>query len=333
MTPKPVTTITRFPSAWNGPLNSQPLSQTTLKIDLNDVVAYQCDIDDVSQYATKPNITPSNPPRNFGVATLIGDIVKVNGQPVSGTYVGRNRGVALSPAPNGTANAEAIADVARLALREHMFEILQSDGTPIGSIVSLGLSGGTPPPGESSSEKGNWAIVGGTGAFLGARGTVGGTGGAPRTASMAEDPANRRINGGPAFPFFINVIPMEKPQIVQTPDGPAIIHSSDSTLVSEFRPAARGEKLSLFATGLGPTVPEVDLGLPFPSSPLAAVNSPVVMTVNGEPAEVLGATGYPGAIDGYQVDFRVPSNAAIGPATVQLTVAWIAAPPVTIRIQ
>ena len=35
--------------------------------------------------------------------------------------------------------------------------------------------------------------------------------------------------------------------------------------------------------------PNVGPGNPFPSSPLAVVNSPVEVTVNGEPAEVLGA--------------------------------------------
>src|SRR5574337_1612411 len=40
-------------------------------------------------------------------------------------------------------------------------------------------------------------------------------------------------------------------------------------------PAAAGEVLSLFARGLGPVKPGVDPGQPFPSSPLATVNSPV----------------------------------------------------------
>src|SRR5207248_114893 len=32
------------------------------------------------------------------------------------------------------------------------------------------------------------------------------------------------------------------------------------------------------------------------------------------PAEILAAVGYPGAVDGYQVNFRVPSDTAKGPA-------------------
>ena len=311
----------------------QSLTQTTLTIDLQNVVEYQGDIADPSRFATNPNVTPSSAPRNFYVATLIGDIVAVNGQPAKGTYVGRSRSVILSPTPTGAANSEAISDVTRGALREHIFEILKNDGTPIGSIVSLGFSGGPAPPGMPSTERGNWAIVGGTGAFLGARGQVGGTGGAARAASMAEDPANRRINGGAAFSFIVHVIPMFAPQIATTGAGPAVAHSSDFTLVTSSKPAAAGEALSIFATGLGPTVPEVDLGLPFPSNPGAAVNSPVTVTVNGKPAEVLGGVGFPGAVDGYQVNFRVPPDTVKGVATVQVSAAWIAGPPVSIAVQ
>ena len=73
--------------------------------------------------------------------------------------------------------------------------------------------------------------------------------------------------------------------------------------------------------------------MPFLASPLAAVNSPVEVTVNGKPSDVLAADGYPGSVDGYQVNFRVPADTAKGAATVQVTAAWIAGPSVNIPIQ
>jgi uncharacterized protein (TIGR03437 family) len=118
-----------------------------------------------------------------------------------------------------------------------------------------------------------------------------------------------------------------------TPGGLAVTHSSDFSLVTASKPAVVGEVLSAFLTGLGPTKPSVDPGNPFPASPLAAVISAVGVTVNGKPAEILAAVGYPGSVDSYQVNFRVPSDATKDTATVQITAAWIAGPEVKMAIQ
>src|SRR5262249_10487569 len=139
---------------------------------------------------------------------------------------------------------------------------------------------------------------------------------AARQASITEDPANRRKNGGGKVQFLLQIIPMVRPEIV------AIAHSSDFGAVAPSKPAAPGEILSAFVTGLGPTRPEVAPGKPFPSSPLATVNSPVDVTVNGGPADVLSAVGFPGAVDGFQVNFRIPPDAARGAATIQISAAW-----------
>ena len=79
--------------------------------------------------------------------------------------------------------------------------------------------------------------------------------------------------------------------------------------------------------------PAVDPGKPFPPTPPETVNSPVAVTVNGEAAQVLSAVGYPGATDGYQVDFQVPANTTAGVAAIQLSAAWIAGPAVKIAVQ
>jgi uncharacterized protein (TIGR03437 family) len=117
------------------------------------------------------------------------------------------------------------------------------------------------------------------------------------------------------------------------PAGPAITHSSDFSLVSASKPATAGEILSVFVRGPGPVKAGVDPGQPFPSSPLAIVNSPVAVTVNGNAAEVLAAVGYPGAVDGYQVNFRVPPDTAKGPASIQVRAAWISGAAVSIPVQ
>jgi uncharacterized protein (TIGR03437 family) len=181
-------------------------------------------------------------------------------------------------------------------------------------------------------------VTGGTGAFLGARGQAGTVANPPgvaplRGASITEDPSNRRRNGGGSQQWVVHLIPMESPEIVMSSGGPAISHSSDFSLVTASKPAAAGEILSLFAKGLGPVNPGVDPGAPFPSSPIATVNSPIEVTVNGKAAEVLGAVGYPGAVDGYQVNFRVPLDIAKGSASIYVSAAWISGTPVSIAVQ
>ena len=164
-----------------------------LTIDVQDFVEYRQDVSDPATFATNPNVTSAATLHNFFAVTMLADIVALNGQPVKGLYVGRPRAIDSTPTP---APGQAVADVTHNSFRDLFFEILQSDGTPIGSIAATGLAGGNAPPGAPSVLQGsNWAIIGGTGAFLGARGQAGSAAGnSPRGASISEDPSKRRIN-------------------------------------------------------------------------------------------------------------------------------------------
>ena len=180
-------------------------------------------------------------------------------------------------------------------------------------------------------------ITGGTGAFLGVRGQLGAVAPTPgvaaaRGASMTEDPGNRRRNGGGAQQWVAHLIPMSVPQIVTTAGGPAVFHS-DFSPVTAAKPAKAGEVLIVQATGLGPTVPGVDPGQPFPKDPFLPVNSPLAVTVNGQDVEVINGIGWPGLVDTYRVDFRVPGGMVAGTASVQLSAAWIAGTAVQIAVQ
>ncbi len=324
-------------AAFSQPGLAQAARPTILQIDTADVVLYFEDTPDPATWATDPSVPARIATKNFGRALGIGDIVAVNGQPAKGTHTrGAIGNLGLNPAPNP---GQAIADVARTAVAVFTFEILKTDGTPIGTIVANGLAGGVAPPGSPLTVTGgnNFVITGGTGAFLGARGQLGAV--APptgvsvqRPASMTEDPANRRRNGGGSQRWIAYLIPMTRPEIEMAPGGPAITHS-DFSLVTPSKPATAGEVLSLFARGLGPVNPSVDPGQPFPSTQLAIVNSPVEVTINGKATEVLSAAGYPGAVDGYQVNFRVPADTAKGDASVQISAAWISGAPVSIAVQ
>ena len=133
---------------------------------------------------------------------------------------------------------------------------------------------------------------------------------------MTEDPANRRINGGGAESVILQLFSMFRPTIVMASGSPAVVHANDYTLVTSAKPAKAGEILTLFANGLGPTVPGVDYGQPFPTASSQPVAAPVLVSVNGNATPALYAGSYPGAIDGYQVNFQLPQGTAAGTATL-----------------
>ncbi|MFN0169785.1 MAG: hypothetical protein ACKV22_25460 [Bryobacteraceae bacterium] len=233
---------------------------------------------------------------------------------------------------------QAIANTVRNAVGMVTFEILKSDGTPIGTIMADGLAGGDAPPGAPAAATGNnYVITGGTGAFLGVRGQMSVAPAQPgvaiqRNASMTEDPANRRRNGGGTWRYIAHVIPMSAPQVLTIASGPAVFHS-DFSPVTAARPARSGEVLIVQAAGLGPTLPGVDPGQPFPIDATLRVNSPLAVTVNGQDAEVVNGVGWPGLVDTYRVDFRMPDGLAAGTAALQLSAAWITGAAVRIAVQ
>src|SRR5215831_4777553 len=142
-----------------------------LEIDVENLVEYDTDISDWGKVASDPGVTHAMLPRNFDSATGIADIVAVNGQPAKGTIAFRASGFLMSAAPKA---GGAVADITRVSIRTVAVEILQRDGTPVGTIMAVGMGGGLPPPGAPLAiTQTNFAIVGGTGAFLGARGQIG----------------------------------------------------------------------------------------------------------------------------------------------------------------
>ena len=149
---------------------------------------------------------------------------------------------------------------------------------------------------------------------------------------MTEDPANRRINGVESALFILHLIPKRFPEVVTGPAGPGVFHA-DFSPVTAAKPAKAGEVLVLLASGLGPTRPGVDPGQPFSVEPLQVVNSPVQVLVNGNAGDVLYAGGYPGTVNNYQINFRVPDGTSAGQASIQLTAAWVMGPSINIPIQ
>jgi hypothetical protein len=321
-----------------GALLQAQMSPVVLRIDTANFVRYDQETADWTKYGTSPTIVTLAPGHlpPFGSYITLGDVVSVNGKPVKGVRVlrGLNTNFAINAIPK-----QAVADIGGSPYFDQLFAIQNLDGTVIGTIVVTGLQITDPAP--AASGLGGWGnvIVGGSGAFLGVTGQncgVSGEGtppGGARVTSVTEDPANRRINGGNSTYSVFCLIPRTRPEVVTNAAGPAIVHSNDYSLVTPAKPAKAGEILTLFASGLGPTLPGVDPGQPFTTDPHHLVIAPVEVLVNGKSSQVLYAGGYPGAVDGYQVNFQVPDTATPGMASVQITSAWIPGPEVKMAIQ
>jgi hypothetical protein len=295
-------------------LVDQPVVMT---IEGTDSVLYRGTTFDLSKLAKDPNPTTSVNTA-FLPSTSVADIRSWNGQPAKGIW--SYQIIMALPFRANPQPGQFIADMDSGGFFHCAWQILSADRKYVGTLYDSGTSPGP-----------DHIIIGGAGAYQGATGvhammeflT------AQRGASTSEDPANRRINGGGKFRVVFTLYPKSRPTVITTPNGPAVTHS-DGKLVSNSNPAQAGETLTLYATGLGPTTPSVTFGQAFPPGAASVANAPIEVLINGKSSSVLYAGGYPGSIDGYQVNFRLPAALNPGTAGLQLTAAWISGPEITI---
>jgi len=113
-----------------------------------------------------------------------------------------------------------------------------------------------------------------------------------------------------------------------------ILRSDQVTLAQPGTPAAIGEAIVIYCTGLGTVTGNVAAGQAAPSSPPAATMNPVTVTIGGQIAQVLFEGLAPGFAGLYQVNAVVPSGITTGNSVpVTLTVAGQISPPVTMAVQ
>jgi hypothetical protein len=312
--------------------SAQTPPPTILTIEMENVVQYQESFANPQKNGTSTVIEPQNTtPATFFPGTFIADIAAINGRKAKGATVARIFWVGLSPNPSGS---QGIADVNRFQTMDLSLEIQQADGTSVGTIVLSGVTGGAAPLGApKAGVTGTFAVIGGTGAFLGARGQAATISNTFRATSHLENPINRRTFPSGLWKMVVQLIPMRTPEVMLTATGPVIVHSVDYSYVTAANPAHPGELLTLLCSGLGPTRPGVDPGQVFTTSPLQVASSPVAVLVNGKAGDALYAGGYPNTVDTYQVNFRIPDDTAPGMAAIQVNAAWIAGTEVRIPVQ
>jgi uncharacterized protein (TIGR03437 family) len=311
------------------PATARPLP-TTIEIRTDDTVAY---VNDVPYGLLQSSIaTTFSGPRPDALTTAFGDIRAINGAAAKGLYVNVAFPILATPDPSPT-NGISISDSTRIATVGQSFDLQKADGTPIGGIFAWGFAFGPNIPGApEGAGGGSIAIIGGTGPYIGVHGQMATTvdtsptGPTPsvRFASAAESTAVRRINGGGVTKFLLQLFPAYSPDALMYDDRTALVfHTSDQSLVTATNPATSGESLTLLARNLGPTIPEIAPGLPFPATPTIGVNSPVDVKVNGNPVQITRTAGTPQQVNVFDITFVAPPAAFSGVNNVQIFVGYI----------
>jgi uncharacterized protein (TIGR03437 family) len=93
---------------------------------------------------------------------------------------------------------------------------------------------------------------------------------------------------------------------------PTIIKASNQQLVTGANPIHPGDVITIYATGLGLTSPEVPAGWPAPSSPLALPLITPEVQLGGMPMDISYAGLAPGEIGVYQINAQAPSKPPLG---------------------
>lgn len=96
--------------------------------------------------------------------------------------------------------------------------------------------------------------------------------------------------------------------------GIIVLGSNPNALANAANPAARGEVVVIYCSGLGRTQPAVNAGSAAPSSPPAEAAVPVSVTIGGRPATVQFSGLTPGLVGLYQINVVVPPDSATGNA-------------------
>ena len=128
--------------------------------------------------------------------------------------------------------------------------------------------------------------------------------------------------------------PVRVQVVAATPGLFDVALNDDGARNSATEPVARGGVLQLYATGLGAIDTNPALGDFFSLTGITGTVNEVTATVGGMAAEVLFAGGAPGQIGGlYQVNVRVPLEAAAGMIPLMLEVAGQSSNVLTVSVR
>jgi uncharacterized protein (TIGR03437 family) len=114
--------------------------------------------------------------------------------------------------------------------------------------------------------------------------------------------------------IFQQVIQIPMLAVAATPLGQPI-HQDFSGFITEASPAAPGEIVQFYFTGLGPVTPQAADGEPSPASPLSQLTTPPPVSIlyagggiHQQPPQVLYAGLAPGLVGVYQLGIQLPAT-------------------------
>lgn len=131
-------------------------------------------------------------------------------------------------------------------------------------------------------------------------------------------------NGGYSTPDTIRIEPAT-PGVARLANGQVVAQHQDFSQVTPQSPAKPGEYLVIYLAGMGLTKTPVVAGTLSPSSPLASVDVPANVSLDGKPVSILFAGLTPGFVGLYQINFQVPSDAKSGTLPLVITQQGVAA--------
>jgi minor extracellular serine protease Vpr len=112
---------------------------------------------------------------------------------------------------------------------------------------------------------------------------------------------------------------------------PAVLDSAYG-LVGTSNPAKRNDVVQIFVNGLGPVDNQPASGDPSPSQPLASTRVVPEVSIGGKRAEILFSGLTPGIVGLYQVNARIPADAASGLQPLVIRANGIVSKSVTIPV-
>jgi len=147
-----------FGNSLIGPGFAQGSQTVTLSLRTENLVQYRYDVTNPIRIGKHPGFTPHGAVALFDPLADISYITEIKGKPARGSVVLRGMGIDIGrTAQSGSAIGDSQG---RAAVYDAHFDILDDEGRPLGTMLTIGLGGGPAAPGLDGGF-GSLAIIGG----------------------------------------------------------------------------------------------------------------------------------------------------------------------------